>query len=149
MGVWTIRGIPKLAVERNLPVANSTFTAAQIARRVRGVLATHTRLVHRHLCACICMCYRCTHLRYLTMTHISTQDTNCTWSAENMGLYVNAGGRAYYDSVAQWYASQGVDFVKVRGWQIIDALQRSLGLSGSHAYSFFAAPCCAVRSRAD
>lgn len=31
-GVWTIRGIPKLAVEQNLPIFNSTFTAKDAAR---------------------------------------------------------------------------------------------------------------------
>ena len=33
LGVWTIRGIPRAAVDRNLPIANSTYHAADAARR--------------------------------------------------------------------------------------------------------------------
>lgn len=35
-GVWTIRGIPREAVEKNLPIAGSSFTAMQAARLDRN-----------------------------------------------------------------------------------------------------------------
>lgn len=37
----------------------------------------------------------------------------CPWNADNYGVKSNPAGQAYYDSLAQLYASWGVDFVKI------------------------------------
>lgn len=72
-GVWTIRGIPAEAVRSNLPIAGSTWRAADAARR----------------------------------------DQNCSWDHDNVGVYANAAGKAYYDSVAAFYKNAGIDMVKI------------------------------------
>jgi alpha-galactosidase len=73
-GIHIIRGIPKQAVEQNLPIAGSSFHAADAA---------------------------------------DTSDV-CPWNTYNYGLDpAKPAAQAYYDSVAQQYASWGVDFVKI------------------------------------
>lgn len=73
-GLHIIRGIPREAVTRNLPIAGSKFRAADAA---------------------------------------DTSDV-CPWNAYNYGLKVTSpAARAYYDSLAQQYASWRVDFIKI------------------------------------
>jgi alpha-galactosidase len=72
-GIHILRGIPRQAVEKNLPIAGSEYRAAEAADR---------------------------------------SDT-CPWNYDNYGT--NAGtpaAQAYYESIAELYASWGVDFVK-------------------------------------
>ena len=40
-------------------------------------------------------------------------DVNCSWDKDNVGVRSNAAGRAYYESVARAYATNGIDFVKI------------------------------------
>jgi alpha-galactosidase len=73
-GIHIIRGIPKQAVEQNLPIAGSSFHAADAA---------------------------------------DTSDL-CPWNTYNYGLNTaQPAAQAYYDSIAQQYASWGVDLVKI------------------------------------
>ncbi|HEX3083143.1 MAG TPA: glycoside hydrolase family 27 protein, partial [Pyrinomonadaceae bacterium] len=73
-GLHIIRGIPREAVSRNLPIAGSKFRAAEAA---------------------------------------DTKDV-CPWNAYNYGLNVtHPAAQAYYDSLAQQYATWGVDFIKI------------------------------------
>lgn len=72
-GIHIIRGIPREAVSKNLPIAGSSFHARDAA---------------------------------------DTSDT-CPWNQDNYGVKSSAAGQAFYDSLAQLYASWGVDFVKV------------------------------------
>jgi alpha-galactosidase len=73
-GIHILRGIPKQAVDKNLPIAGSAYYAGDAA---------------------------------------DTSDT-CTWNFDNYGISANKpGGQAYYDSIAQLYASWGVDLIKV------------------------------------
>ncbi|MGB8010612.1 MAG: glycoside hydrolase family 27 protein [Terriglobales bacterium] len=73
-GIHILRGLPKLAVERNSPIAGSDFHALDAA---------------------------------------DTSDT-CPWNFDNYGLdAAKPGAQAYYDSIAQLYASWDVDLVKV------------------------------------
>lgn len=73
-GLHIIRGIPREAVTRNLPIAGSKFRAADAA---------------------------------------DTSDV-CPWNTYNYGLKVTSpAAQAYYDSLAQQYASWAVDFIKI------------------------------------
>jgi alpha-galactosidase len=73
-GIHILRGIPKEAVDKNLPIAGSTYHAADAAE---------------------------------------TSDT-CPWNFDNYGIGASKpGGQAYFDSIAQLYASWGVDLIKV------------------------------------
>lgn len=73
-GLHILRGIPKEAVRKNLPIAGASFNAADAA---------------------------------------NTSDT-CPWNPFNFGLdTAKPAAQAYYDSIAQLYASWGVDFLKV------------------------------------
>jgi alpha-galactosidase len=73
-GIHIIRGIPKQAVEQNLPIAGSSFHAADAA---------------------------------------DTSDL-CPWNTYNYGLNpAKPAAQAYYDSIAQQYASWGVDLAKI------------------------------------
>jgi alpha-galactosidase len=73
-GLHIIRGIPREAVEKNLPVAGSSYHAKDAA---------------------------------------DTSDV-CPWNTYNYGLKPShPASQAYYDSLAQQYASWGVDFVKI------------------------------------
>ena len=72
-GIHIVRGIPRKAVEKNLPIAGSQFHAADAA---------------------------------------DTSDT-CPWNHDNYGIDASkAAGQAYYDSIAELYASWGVDLIK-------------------------------------
>jgi alpha-galactosidase len=73
-GIHILRGIPKKAVVANLPVAGSSYRAADAA---------------------------------------DTSET-CPWNPDNYGIGAERpGAQAYYDSIAQLYASWGVDLIKV------------------------------------
>jgi alpha-galactosidase len=73
-GLHIIRGIPREAVEKNLPIAGSSYHAKDAA---------------------------------------DTSDV-CPWNTYNYGLKPShPASQAYYDSLAQQYASWGVDFVKI------------------------------------
>jgi len=73
-GIHIIRGIPKQAVEQNLPIAGSSFHAADAA---------------------------------------DTSDL-CPWNTYNYGLNTTQpAAQGYYDSIAQQYASWGVDLIKI------------------------------------
>ena len=72
-GIHILRGIPKQAVEHNLPIAGSTYHAADAANR----------------------------------------SDECPWNHDNYGTDTSQpAAQAYYDSIAQLYASWGVDFIK-------------------------------------
>jgi alpha-galactosidase len=72
-GIHILRGIPKQAVQKNLPIAGSSFHAADAA---------------------------------------DASDT-CPWNPDNYGLDASKpAAQAYYDSIAQLYASWDVDFIK-------------------------------------
>jgi alpha-galactosidase len=73
-GIHILRGIPKQAVEENLPITESAFRASAAANRA---------------------------------------DT-CPWNFDNYGTDASRpAAQAYYDSIAQLYASWGVDLLKV------------------------------------
>lgn len=73
-GIHILRGIPKEAVAKNLPIAGSAFHAADAA---------------------------------------DTSDS-CPWNPDNFGLDPKKpAAQAYYDSIAQLYATWGVEFLKV------------------------------------
>ena len=73
-GIHILRGIPKQAVEKNLPIAGSSYHAADAG---------------------------------------DASDT-CPWNFDNYGVDGSkAGAQAYYDSIAQLYASWEVDLIKV------------------------------------
>jgi hypothetical protein len=72
-GIHIMRGIPKPAVDKDLPIAGSRFHTAEAA---------------------------------------DTTDT-CPWNSDNYGVNADRpAGQAYYDSIAQLYASWEVDLVK-------------------------------------
>ena len=76
-GIHIMRGIPRLAVEKNLPIAGSTFTAAQ------------------------------------AVLPIGDPNRQCVWNRDMFGVNAaNDAGRAWYASIAQQYASWGVDYIK-------------------------------------
>jgi hypothetical protein len=73
-GIHILRGIPKQAVDKNLPIAGSEYHAVDAA---------------------------------------DTSDT-CSRNFDNYGISASKpGGQAYYDSIAQIYASWDVDLIKV------------------------------------
>jgi hypothetical protein len=71
-GIHMVRGLPKQAVENNLPIAGSKFHAADAADKL---------------------------------------DT-CPWNPANFGVANTPAGQAYYNSIAELYASWGVDLIK-------------------------------------
>jgi hypothetical protein len=72
-GIHIMRGIPRQAVEKNLPIKGTSYYAAEIADK--------TNL--------------------------------CAWNPDMYGVdTTKPGSQAYYDSIADLYASWGVDFVK-------------------------------------
>jgi len=72
-GIHIMRGIPREAVEKNLPVKDTPYHAADIADK----------------------------------------DNPCRWNPDMWGVdTTKPGAQAYYDSIAELYASWGVDFVK-------------------------------------
>jgi alpha-galactosidase len=98
-GIHIMRGIPREAVEKNLPVQGTHYHAADVADKI----------------------------------HV------CTWPGMKDMYGVDAskaGGQAYYDSIAELYASWGVDFVKADDMlspfhaSEIEALSRALRKTG-------------------
>ena len=76
-GIHIMRGIPRLAVEKNLPIAGSKFTAAQAVLPEGNVNRT------------------------------------CVWNQDMFGVDTTTdAGKAWYASIAQQYASWGVDYIK-------------------------------------
>ena len=72
-GIHIMRGIPRQAVEKNLPIKGTAFHAADIADK----------------------------------------DNACRWNPDMWGVdTTKPGAQAYYDSIAELYASWGVDFIK-------------------------------------
>jgi alpha-galactosidase len=72
-GIHIMRGIPRQAVERNLPIKGTVYHAADVADRENG----------------------------------------CRWNPDMWGVdTTKPGAQAYYDSIAELYASWGVDFIK-------------------------------------
>jgi len=74
-GIHIMRGIPREAVDKNLPVKGTLYHAADVADK-------------DHVCT------------WPGMTDMYGVDTS------------RPGGQAYYDSIAELYASWGVDFIK-------------------------------------
>jgi len=72
-GIHIMRGIPRQAVEKNLPIKGTSFHASEI----------------------------------------SDKDNACRWNPDMWGVdTTKPGSQAYYDSIAELYASWGVDFIK-------------------------------------
>jgi hypothetical protein len=72
-GIHIIRGIPRQAVEQNLPIQGTPYHAADVANK----------------------------------------NNPCRWNPDMWGVdTTKPGGQAYYDSIAELYASWGVDFIK-------------------------------------
>jgi alpha-galactosidase len=72
-GIHIMRGIPRQAVEKNLPIKGSPYHAADVADR----------------------------------------ENACRWNPDMWGVdTTKPGAQAYYDSIAELYASWGVDFIK-------------------------------------
>ncbi len=72
-GIHIMRGIPRQAVEKNLPIKGTSYHAANIADKNNG----------------------------------------CRWNPDMWGVDMSKpGAQAYYDSIAELYASWGVDFIK-------------------------------------
>jgi len=72
-GIHIMRGIPRQAVEKNLPIKGTAYHAADIADKENG----------------------------------------CRWNPDMWGVdTTKPGAQAYYDSIAELYASWGVDFIK-------------------------------------
>jgi alpha-galactosidase len=72
-GIHIMRGIPRQAVEKNLPIKGTAFHAADVADR----------------------------------------ENACRWNPDMWGVdTTKPGAQAYYDSIAELYASWGVDFIK-------------------------------------
>jgi alpha-galactosidase len=72
-GIHIMRGIPRQAVEQNLPIKGTPYHAADVADK----------------------------------------DNGCRWNPDMWGVdTTKPGAQAYYDSIAELYASWGVDFIK-------------------------------------
>jgi alpha-galactosidase len=72
-GIHIMRGIPRQAVEKNLPIKGTPYRAADVADK----------------------------------------DNACRWNPDMWGVdTTKPGAQAYYDSIAELYASWGVDFIK-------------------------------------
>ena len=72
-GIHIMRGIPRQAVEKNLPIKGTTYHASDVA----------------------------------------DEDNACRWNPDMWGVdTTKPGAQAYYDSIAELYASWGVDFIK-------------------------------------
>jgi hypothetical protein len=72
-GIHIMRGIPRQAVEKNLPIKGTPYHAADIADK----------------------------------------NNPCRWNPDMWGVdMTKPGAQAYYDSIADLYASWGVDFIK-------------------------------------
>jgi alpha-galactosidase len=83
-GIHIMRGIPREAVEKNLPILGSRYHAADIADKV----------------------------------HI------CPWNPDMYGIDMSKpGAQEYYESIANLYASWGVDFIKADDMRPYDQRQ--------------------------
>ena len=72
-GIHIMRGIPRQAVEKNLPIKATLYHAADVVDKENG----------------------------------------CRWNPDMWGVdTTKPGSQAYYDSIAELYASWGVDFIK-------------------------------------
>jgi len=72
-GIHIMRGIPRQAVEKNLPIKGTNYHAGDVADK----------------------------------------ENTCRWNPDMWGVdTTKAGSQAYYDSIAELYASWGVDFIK-------------------------------------
>ncbi len=72
-GIHIMRGIPRQAVDQNLPIKGTQYRASDIADK----------------------------------------DNPCRWNPDMWGVdTTKPGAQAYYDSIAELYASWGVDFIK-------------------------------------
>jgi alpha-galactosidase len=72
-GIHIMRGIPRQAVEKDLPIKGTAYHAADVAEK----------------------------------------DNPCEWNPDMWGVdTTKPGSQAYYDSIAELYASWGVDFIK-------------------------------------
>ena len=72
-GIHIMRGIPRQAVEKNLPIKGTSYHAPDVADKENG----------------------------------------CRWNPDMWGVdTTQPGSQAYYDSIADLYASWGVDFIK-------------------------------------
>jgi alpha-galactosidase len=72
-GIHIMRGIPRQAVEKSLPIKDTRYHAADVADK----------------------------------------DNACRWNPDMWGVdTTKPGAQAYYDSIAELYASWGVDFIK-------------------------------------
>jgi alpha-galactosidase len=72
-GIHIMRGIPRQAVEKNLPIKGTPYHAADVADK----------------------------------------ENACRWNPDMWGVdTTKPGAQAYYDSIAELYASWGVDFIK-------------------------------------
>ena len=72
-GIHIMRGIPRQAAEKNLPIKGTSHHAADVADK----------------------------------------DNSCRWNPDMWGVdTTKPGSQAYYDSIAELYASWGVDFIK-------------------------------------
>ena len=72
-GIHIMRGVPRQAVEKNLPIRGTPYHAAEVADK----------------------------------------DNPCRWNPDMWGVdTTKPGSQAYYDSIAELYASWGVDFIK-------------------------------------
>jgi alpha-galactosidase len=87
-GIHIIRGIPREAVARNLPIAWSALHASEAADQNDK-------------------CY------WQGPGSGDTPGQKIYWNSDNYGVTDNAAGQAYYDSAAKQYASWGVDLIKV------------------------------------
>ncbi len=87
-GIHILRGIPREAVVKDLPVAGSSFHAAAAANQSD-------------------VCY------WQSEAEEGHPEQKVYWNSDNYGVAANAAGRAYYDSLAKLYASWGVDLIKV------------------------------------
>lgn len=87
-GIHIIRGIPRQAVERNLPIAGSNYHAADAADTSD-------------------VCY------WRSDSSAIQPRKSYYWNSDNYGIRNNAAGQAYYDSLARLYVDWGVDFIKV------------------------------------
>ncbi len=87
-GIHIIRGIPREAVGKDLPVSGSSFHARAAADQSD-------------------VCY------WQSEADGSHSGQKVYWNSDNYGVAANVAGQAYYDSLAKLYASWGVDLIKV------------------------------------
>src|SRR4029077_924843 len=79
-GIHIMRGIPRQAVEKNLPIKGTSFHAGDVADKENG----------------------------------------CRWNPDMWGVdTTKPGAQAYYDSIAELYASWGGDFIKAEDRGVI------------------------------